>query len=115
MTRDFLVVNSVDVSCEKLFSISSRIYAFYKFYNFSTFRALMLLRQHNFKKNELKQLFLDLKNAVKETIKEIRKKSNERIKNLLKSYNVKYINNDDDNDDVNRRTLFKSTICNKIF
>ena len=115
MTRDFLAVNSVDVSCERLFSISSRIYASHKSYDLSTLRALMILRQHNFKKNELNQLSSDLKNAVEEAIKEIRKESNERIKNLLKSYNVRYISSDDDNDDVTQRTLSKLAIYNKIF
>ena len=115
MTRDFFAVNSVDVSCERLFSVSSRIYAFYKFYDFSTLWALMLFRSYNFKKNKLKQLSSDLKNAVKKAIKEIRKELNKWIKNSLKSYNVKYINSDDNDDNVNQRTLSKSVICNKNF
>jgi len=64
LTQDILAIAFVAIFCEKLFSISSRIYESHKSFDLTIIRAIMIVEQHNFKKNKLQHLYLNLENKV---------------------------------------------------
>ena len=65
--RNILAIAFAIVSCKRLFSISSRIYESHKSFDSTIIRAIMIVKQHNFKKNKLQHLYLDLENEVRNT------------------------------------------------
>ena len=55
IAKNVLVFISINVSCERLFSIVSRQYAQHKTYFSIIIRALMIIRHHDIKKNDFER------------------------------------------------------------
>ena len=55
IAKNVLVFISINVSCERLFSIASRQYAQHKIYFSIIIRALMIIRYHDVKKNDFER------------------------------------------------------------
>jgi hypothetical protein len=92
IVKDVLSVSSYDVANERLFSIASKIYDAHKFYHFVIIRAKMIIRQYDYKKNELKSLH-DTQSNLKEKEERFKQElqeeidiRNEALQNELDSY-----------------------------
>jgi hypothetical protein len=92
IAKDVHSVSSSDVTNERLFSIASRIYDFHKFFHFVIIRAKMIIRQYDYKENELKSLHdiqSDLKEKEDRFKQELKKKidiRHEALQNELNNY-----------------------------
>jgi len=62
--QDIFAITFAIVSYKQLFSIFSRIYKLHKLFDLTTIRAIIIVEQHNFKKNKLQYLYLNLKNKT---------------------------------------------------
>jgi hypothetical protein len=92
IVKDVLSVSSSDVANERLFSIASRIYDAHKSYHFVIIKVKMIIRQYDYKKNELKSLHdtqSNLKKKEERFKQELQKKidiRNEVLQNEFDSY-----------------------------
>ncbi len=99
MIKNMLNVSSFDVINEQLFFIISKIYDFYKLYYLVIIRIKIIIRQYDYKENELKLLHNAQSNLKKkkECFKQkLKKKIDIRNKALQNELN-NYINNVDEN------------------
>jgi hypothetical protein len=105
--------SSFDVSNERLFSIASKIYDFHKFYHFVIIRAKMIIRQYDYKKNELKSLHdtqSNLKKKENRSKQKLREKidiRNEALQNELDNY----INDVDENASTLTSVSYFRSVC----
>jgi hypothetical protein len=97
MTKDVFNAIFFDVVNERLFIIVNKIYESYEFYHSSTIRVKMIIRQHDYKKNEwdLKNAQSDLKKKQELTSKKIEKEKATRDE-VLRDETVNYINDVDE-------------------
>jgi vacuolar-type H+-ATPase subunit I/STV1 len=90
--KNVLSVSSSDVVNERLFSITNKIYDVHKSYHFVIIKVKMIIRQYDYKKNELKSLH-DTQSNLKEKEERFKQKlqkkidiRNEALQNELDSY-----------------------------
>jgi hypothetical protein len=90
--KNVLNVSSSDVVNERLFSITSKIYDVHKSYHFVIIKIKMIIRQYDYKENELKSLHdtqSNLKEKEERFKQELQKKidiRNEALQNEFDSY-----------------------------
>jgi hypothetical protein len=105
--------SSFDVINKRLFSIASRIYAFHKFYHLVIIRAKMIIRQYDYKKNELKSLHdtqSNLKEKEDRLKQKLRKKINIRNEALQNEFD-NYINDVDENASTLTSVSYFRSVC----
>jgi len=62
--QDIFAIAFATISCERLFSIFSRIYKSHKSFDLTIIRAIIIVEQHNFEKNKFQHLYLNLENEA---------------------------------------------------
>ncbi len=111
--KNVMNASSSDVINERLFSIANKIYDFHKFYHFVIIRAKMIIRQYDYKENELKSLHdtqSDLKEKEDRFKQELKKKidiRNEALQNELDNY----INDVDENASTLTSVSYFRSVC----
>ena len=92
MTRDLLIVSTIKINCERMFSIASVFYNHCRSYNSTIFNVIMMIRCHNQKKNEMNEKLTTAKNLI---MKQLQKEMKTRVKKLQAAFELKYINDID--------------------
>ena len=94
MTRDLLTMSTIEIDCERVFSIASVFYDHRRLYNSIIFSVIMMICCHNQKKNEMNEKLTTAKNLI---MKQLQKEMKTRVKKLQAAFELKYIN------DIDRR------------
>ena len=92
MTRDLLIVSTIEINCERMFSIASAFYDHRRLYNSIIFSVIMMICCHNQKKNEMNEKLTTAKNLI---MKQLQKEMKTRVKKLQATSKLKYINDID--------------------
>ena len=92
MTRDLLIVLTIEINCERVFSIASVFYDHRRSYSSTIFNVIMIIRCHNQKKNEMNEKLTTAKNLI---MKQLQKEMKTRVKKLQAASKLKYINDID--------------------
>ncbi len=100
MTRDFLIVSTADVKCERIFNTTKALYDHRKTYNSIIFFAYMMMRFHDQKKNLQAKLNVDLSTEEKMTLEDLNQEMNKRTTELQNVYHERYISDNENEDDI---------------
>ncbi len=115
MIKNVLSVLSFDVINERLFFIASKIYDFHKSYHLVIIRAKMIIRQYDYKENELKSLH-DAQSNLKtkeECFKQKLKKKIDIWNEALQNESNNYINDVDENVSTLTSVRYFWIVCSK--
>ena len=111
MTRDLLIVSTIEINCERVFNIANALYDHRRSYNFIIFNVIMMIRCHNQKKNEMNEKLTTTKNLI---MKQLQKEMKTRVKKFQIAFELKYIN-DIDKKQSNVVSSFASTSSKSFF
>ena len=110
MTRDLLIVLTIEINCEKMFNIASVFYDHRRSYNSTIFNVIMMIHCHNQKKNKMNVKLTTAKNLI---MKQLQKEMKTRVKKLQAAFELKYIN------DIDKKQLnvvsFSASTSLKLF
>ncbi len=82
MTRDYLVVSTANVKCERVFNTAKTLYDHRKTYNSIIFFAYIMMRFHDSKKNLQTKLNVDLSMKKEMIIEDLNKKMKKSVHEL---------------------------------
>ena len=102
IVKNVLVFISINISCERLFSIASRQYSQHKTYFSTIIRALMIIRHYDIKKNNFERFHEIWKTKNNEIAKEFKQNCEQQNENLNILKEHQYIN--DNNETRNEQT-----------
>jgi hypothetical protein len=111
--KNVMNVSSFNVINERLFSIANRIYDFHKFYHLVIIRAKMIIRQYDYKENELKSLH-DIQSNLKEKENRFKQKLRKKIdirNEVLQNELDNYINDVDENASTLTFVNYFQSVC----
>jgi hypothetical protein len=111
--KDVTSALSFDVIHERLFSIANRIYDFHKFYHLVIIRAKMIIRQYDYKENELKSLH-NTQSNLKKKENRFKQKLKEKIdirNKILQNELDNYINDVDENASTLTSVSYFQSVC----
>ena len=72
MTRDILIMLTIEIDCERMFNIANAFYDHCRSYNSIIFDVIMMIRCYNQKKNEMNEKLTIMKNLI---TKQLQKKN----------------------------------------
>jgi hypothetical protein len=110
MTRDFLIVSTADVKCERMFNTARALYDHRKTYNSTIFFAYMMMRFHDQKKNLQAKLNVDLSTEKKMTLEDLNQEMNKRTTELQNVYHERYISDNENEDDISSNSSASKAI-----
>jgi hypothetical protein len=110
MTRDFLIVSTANVKCERMFNTAKTLYDHRKTYNSIIFLAYMMMRFHDQKKHLQTKLNVDLSTKKKMTLEDLNQKMNKRTTKLQNVYHERYINDNENENDISSNSSVLKTI-----
>jgi hypothetical protein len=111
--KDVMSAWSFDVINERLFSIANKIYDFHKSYHFVIIRTKMIIRQYNYKENELKSLH-DIQSNLKEKKDRFKQKLKKKIdirNKALQNELDNYINDVDESASTLTSVSYFRSVC----